>query len=618
MTRREIALGLAVALAAVAVLLTETLSLFASLTRPALLASWVLIAVAALVVAFRLRPRVRPEHPGAPRRRVDAVEGGLLAAVGGVLAVVAMTAIVGAPNNFDSMTYHLSRIAHWHHQESVDFYATAITRQIYQLPGAEYLMVQLYVLFDGDRWVNMVQWSALAGSALGVSCIAARLGAERKGQLVAALACVTLPMAVLQGSSTQNDLLTALWVVCTVVFGARLTESWRLSRVLLTGACLGLAVLTKATAALFLAPFTPAIVLAAWRRGDRRCWAALVAVPAIAVCFVAPHLLRSQELSGHPLGPMREAGGKYDYLVEAAGLRTALSGVSRNLALQAAGPSRALNDRLEGLVRSTHRALGIDPDDPRTTWHGRSFAVAAATRDEDAAGAPVHLLVLAAALAGLAFSSPRRRRLLIYAAAPVAGFVLFSTLLKWNPWHTRLHLPLWILATPLFGAALPGHGRRLTSIVLSVALPLASAGALLRQPRRPLLPPGSILQTSRAEQYFAGQPRLQSDYLEALDALVRELRCAEVGLVLGPDDYEYPLWALAGRIDGRPMRFAHVGVTNPSVRLEDPAWRPCAVLQSSWREEEPLSVGGVPFAVTRRWDHLRLLEPTPSRDRAGS
>lgn len=51
---------------------------------------------------------------------------------------------------------------------------------------------------------------AVAGSLIGVSLSASELGADRRGQILAVLVCATLPMLVLQGSSTQNDATEAL------------------------------------------------------------------------------------------------------------------------------------------------------------------------------------------------------------------------------------------------------------------------------------------------------------------------------------------------------------------------------------------------------------------------
>ncbi len=54
----------------------------------------------------------------------------------------------------------------------------------------------------------------MAGSLVGVSWIAASIGATRRGQIFAALFAVSVPMGVLQASSTQNDYVVAFWAVC--------------------------------------------------------------------------------------------------------------------------------------------------------------------------------------------------------------------------------------------------------------------------------------------------------------------------------------------------------------------------------------------------------------------
>jgi hypothetical protein len=48
----------------------------------------------------------------------------------GVLAlglVTLVTALLAPPNNWDSMTYHMARVAHWKQNRSVDFYPTNIS-----------------------------------------------------------------------------------------------------------------------------------------------------------------------------------------------------------------------------------------------------------------------------------------------------------------------------------------------------------------------------------------------------------------------------------------------------------------------------------------------------------
>ena len=75
-----------------------------------------------------------------------------------ILIITLTTALVASPNNWDSMTYHLSRVMHWIQNENVNFYPTQIDRQLTQPPFAEYFILHLQLLNGSDRFANIVQW----------------------------------------------------------------------------------------------------------------------------------------------------------------------------------------------------------------------------------------------------------------------------------------------------------------------------------------------------------------------------------------------------------------------------------------------------------------------------
>src|SRR5215472_4198456 len=169
------------------------------------------IAVLAVVV-WRRRSDWRPSRPlegeglsGFPR----ALAGGVLL----VVLLVGLTAVAAPPNTWDALTYHMPRVAHWIQNRTVAHYPTSIVRQLYLPPWSEFAVSQLQLLSGGDRFANCVQWMALAASAVAASRIAAQLGAGVSGQVFSTVFAVSLPMAILQGSSAQTDLVTGLWVL---------------------------------------------------------------------------------------------------------------------------------------------------------------------------------------------------------------------------------------------------------------------------------------------------------------------------------------------------------------------------------------------------------------------
>ncbi len=85
-------------------------------------------------------------------------------------------------------------------------------------PWAEYAILHLDVLYGGDRLVNLVEFASMGGTLIGVSLIAERLGASKRGQLLAVLACATLPEGVLEASGAMNTYVGAFWIVVTVYY----------------------------------------------------------------------------------------------------------------------------------------------------------------------------------------------------------------------------------------------------------------------------------------------------------------------------------------------------------------------------------------------------------------
>ena len=196
----------------------------------------------------------------------------------------------------------------------------------------------------------------------------------------------------------------------------------------------------------------------------RRALAETATVGALALLLCLPFYARNLRVFGHPLGP---AGTAAEYGNESHGLGTLTSNLVRNSTLHLGTPFGLWNDGLTLAVVRAHEALGLNPQDPRTTWyedtryrvwpmstlrgaHGQSAALSARPRHR-----------------GLLLLTPQPRSPRWYGLAVLAGAVLFCWVLKWQHWHGRLHTPLFVLAAPLLAVtlerAMPGR-RALGSV----------------------------------------------------------------------------------------------------------------------------------------------------------
>ena len=465
------------------------------------------------------------------------------------------------------MNYHMSRIMHWIQDQNVAPFPTNITKQINLTPGTEYEILQFQLLSGGDRLANTIEWFSFIGSIIGLSLIAKELGADRKGQLFSAAFCATIPMAILQASNTENHLSTAFWLVCFACFALRAFNHSNPVDIIGIGLSLGLAILSKSTAYFFAAPFVILIILWVCFSKERgRIW--VWAVTALIVLVInSGEYIRDYSLYKNPLGPL-VASQEYGYNNEIITPASITSNLIRNIALQASTPSSRVNNYLYRIVHKIHDAIGISENDPRTTWSGSlHFSIPPIQFQEGLVENPLHLILIIGTFTYcVAFLKKTHRVALYYILAVVSGFLLFCIFLKWQDWNRRLLVPLFILACAILGLTVakmrPRHiSNAIVCLCFAAAIPWLVAG----QPRS-LIGNINIFDVSRNEQYFAERPNAYLPYQLAAKQ-IEQMQVSNIGLVIGPSHYEYPLWVFLSQSHKALPRIEHVDINNETAAL---------------------------------------------------
>lgn len=557
-------------------LLTEALSSVSWLTRSGLELGWLLVAIGGAALAWRHRtelpPIALPSLPG---------PGALIPAL--VLGVTLVIVLVAAPNSYDGLTYHLGRVVHWADNGSVRHYPTSVTRQLFMPPGAEYAILHLYLLTGSDRVAALPAWLAFAGLATAASLLAARLGGDRRAQWFAALLVLTLPTAIALASSTQNDVVAAWWLLAALVLllGPSADRvpgplDWCLGAI-----ALGLAILTKYTVAIVAAPALLWIAARELRlRGPRLAVLRALVLAALLAAPLAGHFHRNLQLFSHPLAEPAEIAR---LSVRDAGAAERLVNTARHLYLHAGTPMPAVNAPLYQGMLWLHRVAGVAPDAGSISWS--RFDVIPWSTQEDGAGSGVTLLLLAGSLVLLLRrDAPRDARWWLLLS--MAGFVLFTWMIKWQPFGARLHVAAIVLALPPAAVALlPPSAPRLRAITLAAVMTFFALPALFFNILRPMAhvrwanmsPNPSIFASHRELEYFNYWPWLAPSYIRGLQHTLGT-GCTMLGLRAGPDIWEYPLWALP-RLWGQETRVRHVGLQGPVAALPPESGPPpCRVL----------------------------------------
>lgn len=466
-----------------------------------------------------------------------------------ILVVTFFTAIVYPPNNWDSLDYHLPRIEHWIQNGSLNHYYTSNIKQLIYAPFAEIAILHNRVLTGDDWLMNTVQWFAFLGTIIVLSKIASLLGLSRKMQIATSLIFATLPMAILQASSTQTDLVVTFWLVCLSerFLQWKKMRDFRLS--IDFGIALGLAILSKGTAYPIAFPFVVAFAILCIKEYKKHLIGALCAA---AICFVInmPHYLRNYITFGDPI--KTESTTKASLFT----LESSFIGLFSNIYINAPIPlpmSAEINERLSEASKDIYPYGNISvysfQDWFKNVGGMGSFI---GSFHEDIAKNPFHMLFIMLSFIFIVFNRNLRNQLYIYLVL-VAG-IMFVVCIPWQPWVTRLQLPVFALSIPfatIFFNEL--KFERLKRIIL-LFFCCYSFFFLFFNNSRPLMYNSSIpfirslsdksrtiWHSSRGELLFNNKPEAFDDYMQASDVVVKA-EISNVGLLLGPLSVEYPIW----------------------------------------------------------------------------
>jgi len=566
------------------VFLTEILSLFNAITKTALFVGWLLPIITGGIYLWR-----RHQHgDGLLYPRIARPEGWLdWVLLGGIAFYLFMTALVAflaPPNTFDSLNYHMARVAHWVQNQSLRHFITGLDIQNSNTPGAEEVILNAFVLAGGDQWANFISWAAYAGCAVVAAWMAAEFGAPRTGQRLAAIFALTLPMSIAQSTSTMNDGGTAFWLLCAAAEAVSFEKNAKPVGLLFIGLAAGEAFLTKTTSASYLLPMGIWVAILAFRRmkvGQVFLYGSLSLL--LALVLNAGFFTRNLDTYKTLADPaMTELHGS-----QLRNWQGVTSNMLRTIGQQMGTPIPKLNAAEYLFINGIHQGMGIDINDPRITSIGK-FRISRPSFNEIRTTNPLHMLLILLAVLMMLIKFRRvGKSPLIYTVVIFSGLMVYAYLFKWQIFGSRLHLSFFILFAPLVGFILSTVIRRAAiPQTMSVILILLSIPWLFKIENRPLITNPvdipfagkSLLTTHRKDWYFvtAGD----QTGLKTIATSIEEANCHQVGLVISGSSPEYLYWVAldAPRPD---MRIEWITSNSATLGLQDPSFVPCAVICES-------------------------------------
>jgi len=198
-------------------LVTWALSPLHAVTRAGLaVAEAVLLALAVGAWLVRRRPPL-PLRAAAPSIRAvvtDPVSAVFLATVGALLAYELVLVLTAPADNWDSLTYHLARVAAWMHHGGIYRIPNAPSANFNDFPPlAEQQILYIFVAVGSGALFGLPQYLAQLAILVAVYGCARRLGFGPRPAAASACVFATFSFVLLQATTAQNDLFAASFPV---------------------------------------------------------------------------------------------------------------------------------------------------------------------------------------------------------------------------------------------------------------------------------------------------------------------------------------------------------------------------------------------------------------------
>ncbi len=473
--------------------------------------------------------------------------------------------VLTVPYNWDSMTYHLTRIAYWAQNKSVAHYATISMREIASPVLAEFVNTCVYILCGKqDVLLNLLQtFSYLAGIVL-VNRISIKMGISSKKSMAASVMFACMPIAFAEALSTQVDEFAAVWVlifVYTVLDFIMYDDNLKWNRLnayrlIVLSLSIAFGYLAKPSVIPEMLIFLIWMIIVRLKKKDNiRTLIAMICVAALCIlAAVSPELTRNirtfHALSSGDTGARQIVGTDKPNYIIVNGIKNYAYNLSDIYIY-------AVKFRTEKAVYSIASAMGVDINDESISEGGVEYTMGTIQNyDHDSAVNPVTVIFSTIAFLYLIFRllrrkekrSERQRLIDAFTFITFFAFIVFCLMVRWEFFVTRYMLSY--LALLCIGTAgqidiLSEHNER-AGYAVSVIIYFVCFVELFGLMNYHLkICYNQVKAPYRSDGYFFKRDEVEEDY-EALMKYINSSDYKCIGLRIYGDTYKYPIFAMTG------------------------------------------------------------------------
>lgn len=520
------------------------------------------------------------------------------------------------PYNWDSMTYHLPRVAHWAQNESISHFATNNIRQVASPVLASFINLHVYIMYGKkDVLLNMLQWSCYVTNAWLVMKLAYKIGCTEKWAKTASLLFMSMPIAFAEALTTQVDHFATVWLLIFsyfildfVLVKEQITYNRQNVIICVTmGACVVYGYLTKPTVSVGMFMMAVCLLAICIKRRNpimHLCRLLAIVTPLI-ILFIAPEIIRNI-VSFHAINPPGVGQRQIVGTIRPAYL---LVNFLKNFTFNFPNIYIYRSDRIAyGFVTVAARILNVELDHTSISEDGRAFRVhEAQTFWHDSAVNPMIFILAVIVLCWCIYrhiKHKQRAAALTYFSFGV--FCFFCGMVRWEVAVSRYMLPYLALLCPVIAIQLQDVCENCRiALVRNAVLPIVLFCCIIDLFAMTWYH-GGIMKGGGSEGYYVCRPEISGEYQEAMDDICGG-GIKSVGLEFITDDSEYPIWSVAGN----GIYIAHINVGNDTDKYSDEQFAPDCIL-STYGLRDSMEFYGEKYILTEKsrdniyiWEYVR-------------
>ncbi len=474
--------------------------------------------------------------------------------------------VLVAPNNWDSMTYHLARVAYYLQHNNFNFFDANYWAQVVHPKNSSVLMLYTYLVSGrNENLTKAVQYLSYLAAIISLYGISRQLGFTRLTAILSACTGGLLTNWLMEATTNQNDLIITAYIGQTIYFLIKsLGKPQNKIYPLLAAFSLSLAMGTKASTLITL----PALGfwLIGWFlnscyplriKAEQIGYFLLFLLVGIFIFVIPSGYGENYFLYSNPFGPKEVTethgfDGKSFYYVLKNGTKNIIRYSFEFLALDGFPVTPEIR-RTQIIIKTLPKLLVVDmldvdidfPEGMRAPF--RLFRMPIAHEDFSYWGV-LGLGLLWPSVIITAFSPSASPKLKPFGFATIVFLIAQGFAGPYDPWRGRYFTTAAIFAIPT-SALIFNSKRKFVRFYLLLITLLGCFSAIhgvLYKSNNNVLPIStsqgvipSILSQSRLEQLSRNKPSFYSA-LHTFEQIVPPQ--AKVAVCLPPDSYEYPLF----------------------------------------------------------------------------